>query len=232
MSATTTGSYFSESRKTRAKEQNMKITYYNEVNETDFQVGVLGSRKMPYILNFSNSEVSCNCPDYTIKQHKPICKHIYLIIHLSRTTSIFNNISELTDLHDASKISEIKQNLLSVIDKKKLEANNGETNTISIERDEYCSICMGDLDNKIEKCSQCEHVIHYNCLTGWWNMSSSWNSNKGKCPYCRDNKGFAHLENVNEDPWDSFDFNKTSEPNDGVEGSSAPGISSEVFADV
>ena len=206
--SSTTESWQSNARKTRAKEQNMKITYYNEINETDFQVGVLGSRQVPYILNFSNSEVSCNCPDYSIKQTKPICKHIFLIIHLSKTNEIFNQIQELSDLLDASKISTIKENLLSVIDKKKLEANNGETNTISIERDDYCAVCMGDLTTSIEKCSQCEHVIHQSCLKGWWSMSSSWNSNKGKCPYCRANNGFSHLDSTYEDPWCSFDFSK------------------------
>ena len=202
--------YYVNSRRHRAKEQNMKITYYNELNETSFEVGVLGSRKLPYILNFSPTCVSCSCPDYTIKQQKPICKHIFLIIHLSKKNNIFNQINKLSELQDAEKISQIKSNLLSVIDKKKLEANNTEKNTISIERDDYCPICMEDLNDKIEQCSQCEHVIHYSCLQSWWGLSLSWNSNKGKCPYCRDNKGFSHLSDVKEDPWDAFDFSKKS----------------------
>lgn len=204
MTETEYNSYYVQPRKERAQHQNLKITYYNETNETEYQVGVLGSKKTPYILNFSNSEVSCNCPDFTIRQHKHICKHIFFIIRLSKTNEIFNQIKSLTELQDDAKIRTIRSNLLGVIDKKKMD-NNDEENTISIERDDYCAICMGDLDARIEKCSKCEHVMHYSCLNGWWNMST-WNSNKGKCPYCRDNRGFTHVDNVMEDPWDSFNF--------------------------
>jgi hypothetical protein len=95
---------------------------------------------------------------------------------------------------------------MAVIDKKKLNSELDESNTVSIERDDFCSICMCDLDNKIEKCSVCSHVMHIQCVTGWWDLSSRWNLNKGKCPYCKDPKGFNHIKYMDEDPWKNFDF--------------------------
>ena len=194
-------------RKARAKEQNMKITYYNEKSDTEYDVGILGSRKTPYILEFNSSSdnctAKCSCMDFRLRQ--TICKHIYLVMHLAKANALFNDTETLTDLQHPTKILSIKENLLKAIDKKKLEENNSETNTVSIERDEYCAICMEDFTKNIQKCRQCEHVIHTNCLTNWWEtVSKSWDDKRGQCPYCRANNGFP--TSSSQDAWENFQF--------------------------
>ena len=201
-------------RKYRATTQLMSITYFKlQDNQIDFRVGVIGSRKIPYILNFCQSTMSitCTCPDYEKREHKPICKHMLFIVNLSNQKSMFTNLTSHNELKDATKLSAIRDSLMAVIDQKKMSADLSELNTVSIERDDFCSICMCDLDGPIEKCSICAHVIHILCLTSWWDLSNSWNSNKRKCPYCKDPRGFAHIKNKDEDPWKNFDFHEASE---------------------
>jgi hypothetical protein len=196
-------------RKYRATTQKMSITYFKlQDNPKDFRVGVIGSRKIPYILDFSVSklDVTCTCPDFQNRESKPICKHMLFIISLSNQRSMFNNLTSHIELKNETIISLIRTSLIAVIDKKKLSSELDESNTVSIERDDFCSICMCDLDNKIEKCSVCSHVMHIQCITGWWELSSRWNLNKGKCPYCKDPKGFSHIKYMDEDPWKNFDF--------------------------
>ena len=41
----------------------------------------------------------------------------------------------------------------------------------------------------------------------WLCLSSSWNSIKGSCPYCK-SKGFTHIKQKDEDPWRIFDFSE------------------------
>ena len=196
-------------RKHKATTQQMSITYFKlQDNSKDFRVGVIGSRKIPYILDFSVSklDVTCTCPDFQNRELKPICKHMLFIISLSNQTSMFNNLTSHIELKNETKISLIRTSLMAVIDKKKLNSELDESNTVSIERDDFCSICMCDLDNKIEKCSVCSHVMHIQCVTGWWDLSSRWNLKKGKCPYCKDPRGFSHIKFMDEDPWKNFDF--------------------------
>jgi hypothetical protein len=73
---------------------------------------------------------------------------------------------------------------------------------------------MCDLEDQIEKCTVCAHVMHKICITSWWNLSSRWNSIKGKCPYCKDPRGFSHIRQDSEDPWHNFDFSNGSEAAD------------------
>ena len=194
-------------RKARAKEQNMKITYYEEISSSEYHVGILGSRKIPYILQFNSSptdcKAQCNCMDFNLR--KNICKHLYLVMHLAKANTLFNTTETLPELQEPEKIQQIQTNLLQVIDKKKLEENNSTTNTVSIERDEYCPICMGDLETNIQKCTQCEHVVHSLCLQSWWETASThWNNKNGHCPYCRATNGFAPQGTG--DAWDNFQF--------------------------
>lgn len=196
-------------RKYRANTQPMKITYFKlQANQIDFKVGVIGSQKMPYILDFSQStlNVTCTCPDYEKRQYKPICKHMLFIVNLSNQKSIFNNLMLHNDLKDVAKLGIIRSSLVNIIDMKKIGSELSESNVESIERDDFCSICMCDLDGQIEKCSVCAHVMHDTCIQSWWNISFSWNSIKGKCPYCKAEKGFAHIKQKDEDPWRIFDF--------------------------
>ena len=69
--------------------------------------------------------------------------------------------------------------------------------------------------------------MHILCLTSWWNLSSSWNSIKSKCPYCKDPRGFAHIKNKNEDPWNLFDFHEASAASEAPE--AAPEAAPEVL---
>jgi hypothetical protein len=201
-------------RKYRATTQLMSITYFKlQDNQIDFRVGVIGARKIPYILDFCQStmNITCTCPDYEKRQHKPICKHMLFILNLSNQRNMFNNLTRHDELKDAAKLTQIRESIMAVIDQKKLSAELGESNTVSIERDDFCSICMCDFnEEQIEKCSVCSHVMHIQCITSWWNLSSRWNSIKGKCPYCKDPRGFFHIRQNSEDPWHNFDFSNGS----------------------
>ena len=205
-------------RKYRATTQPMSITYFKlQSNSTDFRVGVIGARKIPYILDFCQSTMNiiCTCPDYEKREHKPLCKHMLFIVSLSNQRNMFNNLTCLDELKDVAKLTQIRESIISIIDEKKLSAELQESNTVSIERDDFCSICMCDLDEgQIEKCSVCAHVMHIPCIISWWDLSTRWNSIKGKCPYCKDPRGFAHIKQVDEDPWKTFDFSNGSEAAD------------------
>ena len=125
---------------------------------------------------------------------------------------MFNNLTRHDVLKDAAKLIQIRESIMAIIDQKKLSAELQESNTVSIERDDFCSICMCDFDEgQIEKCSVCAHVMHIPCITGWWNLSSRWNSINGKCPYCKDPRGFSHIAQNSEDPWHNFDFHGSGE---------------------
>lgn len=201
-------------RKYRATTQPMSITYFKlQSNSTDFRIGVIGARKIPYILDFSPStmNITCTCPDYEKREHKPLCKHMLFIVNLSNQRNMFNNLTCHDELKDVAKLTQIRESIMAIIDQKKISAELQESNTVSIERDEFCSICMCDLDEgPIEKCSVCAHVMHIPCIISWWDLSTRWNSIKGKCPYCKDPRGFAHIKQVDEDPWKTFDFSNGS----------------------
>jgi hypothetical protein len=201
-------------RKYKATTQPMSITYFKlQDNKTDFRVGIIGSRKIPYILDFCQStmNITCTCPDYEKREYKPICKHMLFIISLSNQRNMFNNLTQHNELKDAVKLTQIRESIMAIIDQKKLSAELQESNTVSIERDDFCSICMCDLDEgQIEKCTVCEHVMHISCIISWWDLSNRWNNIKGKCPYCKDPRGFAHIKQIDEDPWKLFDFNSAS----------------------
>ena len=207
--------YSYRDRKYRATTQHMSITYFKlQDNQTDFRVGVIGARKIPYILDFCQSSMSitCTCPDYEKREHKPLCKHMLFIVSLSNQRNMFNNLTRHDELKDAAKLTQIRESIMAVIDQKKLSAELGESNTVSIERDDFCSICMCDLDEgQIEKCTVCAHVMHIPCIISWWDLSTRWNSIKGKCPYCKDPRGFSHIRKDSEDPWHNFDFSNGSE---------------------
>jgi len=195
----------------------MSITYFKlQDNHTDFRVGVIGARKIPYILDFCQStmDITCTCPDYQNREHKPICKHMLFIVNLSNQRNMFNNLTRHDELKDAAKLTQIRESIMAIIDQKKLSVELGESNTVSIERDDFCSICMCDLDTQIEKCSVCAHVMHIKCITSWWDLSARWNSLNGKCPYCKDSRGFSHIKQIDEDPWKNFDFSNGSEAAD------------------
>ena len=207
--------YSYRDRKYRATTQHMSISYFKlQDNHTDFRIGVIGARKIPYILDFCQSSMSitCTCPDYEKREHKPLCKHMLFIVSLSNQRNMFNNLTRHDELKDAAKLTQIRESIMAVIDQKKLSAELGESNTVSIERDDFCSICMCDLDEgQIEKCTVCAHVMHIPCIISWWDLSTRWNSIKGKCPYCKDPRGFSHIRKDSEDPWHNFDFSNGSE---------------------
>jgi hypothetical protein len=201
-------------RKYKATTQPMSITYFKlQDNNTDFRVGVIGARKIPYILDFCQStmNITCSCPDYEKREHKPLCKHMLFIVNLSNQRNMFNNLNHHNELKDVAKLTQIRESIMAIIDQKKLSAELQESNTVSIERDDFCSICMCDFDEgQIEKCSVCAHVMHIPCIISWWELSTRWNSLKGKCPYCKDPRGFSHIKQIDEDPWKIFDFNGSS----------------------
>lgn len=186
---------FVESRKQRAQNDNMKIVSFNGTDDS-YEMSVIGTRKKTYTLKFEKDNISCDCPDHTYK--KGICKHIFFVLDLSKNTELFN-LNTLEDLGE--KLPDLFKSMTEVINSK----DKTPQQTVTINRDDHCSICHTEFisSDHIEKCKTCEHVIHYDCLNSWWNMSLIQNQ-RGKCPYCRSNNGFSHIEKKREDPWVLF----------------------------
>ena len=197
-------------RKIRATTQNMCITFFKlQDNKIDFQVGVMGSKKKPYVVDSCDElqNITCSCPDFQKREFKPICKHMLFIIHLCKDKDLFENFTTYTynKYIKRLQLSRIRRLLMMKITNKQIMLKSEALNQIvTIERDDFCSICMCDLDGKIEKCSICKHVIHDSCLKSWWELSH--NTKNSKCPYCKNPDGFTHIKNVTEDPWRLFDF--------------------------
>ncbi len=147
-------------------------------------------------------------PIFWISAHRQWTSHVLVPIIKIENTS---HLTCLDELKDVAKMAQIRESIMAIIDQKKLSVELGESNTVSIERDDFCSICLCDLDTQIEKCSVCAHVMHIKCITSWWDLSARWNSLNGKCPYCKDPRGFSHIKQIDEDPWKNFDFSNGSE---------------------
>ena len=196
-----------QKRKIHATRQsNMKIVDFTQnPHDNSFNVFIKGNRGIIYQLFFSESAITCNCPDYEKHTVKPICKHMFKLICLSENHDIFNNSMLLTDLMNPQYLERILTSTLRIIDVKKMERYGGHQNAISIERDEYCPICYGDFDVNISECSKCKHVFHTQCIYLSWN-SSSYNTRR-KCPMCRELNSFPQLQGGNnDDPWEIYNF--------------------------
>ena len=197
-----------QKRKLHATRQsNMKIIDFTQnSHDNSFRVLIKGNRGIIYDVFFSESAITCNCPDYEKHTVKPICKHMFKLICLSENHDIFNNSMLLTDLMNPQYLARILESTLRIIDFKKMERYGGPQNPISIERDEYCPICYGDFDANISECSKCKHVFHTQCIRLSWNSSAY--SARGKCPMCRELNSFPQLQggNNNYDPWEIYNF--------------------------
>lgn len=196
-----------EKRKNKSmKESDMKIVDFTPNPDNSFNVLIKGNRGIIYNVFFSESAITCSCPDYQKHTVKPICKHMFKLICLSENHDIFNNSMLLTDLMNPQYLARILESTLRIIDVKKMERYGGPQNQISIERDECCPICYEDFDADVSQCSKCKHVFHTNCVRLSWNSSAY--SARGRCPMCRDFNGFAHLQGGprNYDPWEIYNF--------------------------
>jgi hypothetical protein len=197
-----------QKRKLHATRQsNMKIVDFTQnSHDNSFRVLIKGNRGITYDVFFSESAITCNCPDYEKHTVKPICKHMFKLICLSENHDIFNNSMLLTDLMNPQYLARILESTLRIIDVKKMERYGGPQNPISIERDEYCPICYGDFDANISECSKCKHVFHTQCIRLSWNSVS--HNARGKCPMCRELNSFPQLQggNNNYDPWEIYNF--------------------------
>ena len=195
-----------EKRKHKASTpSSMKILNIIQNDDGSFIVYIKGNRGIYYQVFFSEQEITCSCPDFQKHTVKPICKHMFKLICLSENHDIFNNSMLLTDLTNPQYLGRIFENILRIIDIKKMERYGSQMNRISIQRDESCPICYGDFDTDIAECSKCKHVFHKNCLSLSWN-SASYNS-RGKCPMCRESNSFPTLGgNNNHDAWEIYNF--------------------------
>jgi len=197
-----------QKRKLHATRQsNMKIVDFTQnSHDNSFRVLIKGNRGITYDVFFSESAITCNCPDYEKHTVKPICKHMFKLICLSENHDIFNNSMLLTDLMNPQYLARILESTLRIIDVKKMERYGGPQNPISIERDECCPVCYGDFDMNISECSKCKHVFHKQCIILSWNSSAY--SARGKCPMCRELNSFPQLQggNGNYDPWEIYNF--------------------------
>lgn len=198
-------------RKNKAsKPSSMKIINFTKHDDGSFIVSIRGNRGIIYQVFFSEQSITCDCPDYQKHTVKPICKHMFKLICLSENNDIFNNSMLLSDLMNPLYLGRILENIMRIIDVKKIERYGSSQNQISIERDDCCSICYGDFDNDITKCSKCNHVFHQNCIHLSWN-SAAYNSH-GKCPMCRTLNSFPQIGGSNNhDPWEIYNF-PVSEP--------------------
>lgn len=189
------------------RESNMKIVDLTQnPHNNSFNVLIKGHRGITYEVFFSDSAITCSCPDYEKHTVKPICKHMFKLICLSENHDIFNNSMLLTDLMNPQYLARILESTLRIIDVKKMERYGSPQNQISIERDECCPVCYGDFDVYVSKCSKCKHVFHTNCVYLSWN-SSAYHA-RGKCPMCRELNSFPELHggNRNYDPWEIYNF--------------------------
>lgn len=207
-----------QKRKNQANRQsNMKIVDFTQnPDNNSFNVLIKGNRGITYNLFFSESAITCSCPDYEKHTVKPICKHMFKLICLSENHDIFNNSMLLTDLMNQQHLARILESTLRIIDVKKMERYGGPRNQISIERDECCPICYGDFDLDVSQCSKCKHVFHTNCVRLSWN-SFTYNA-RGKCPMCRELNSFPQLHggNSNYDPWEIYNFPPAPEPEENL----------------
>ena len=197
-----------EKRKRKASTVSpMKIINFIRNDDGSFVVSIKGIRGIYYQVFFSEQEITCSCPDYQKHTVKPICKHMFKCICLSENHDIFNNSMLLSDLMNPQYLGRILENIMRIIDIKKMERFGNPQNQISIERDEYCcAICYGEFDNDIAKCSKCKHVFHQNCINLSWNSVGAYNA-RGKCPMCRQLNSFPQLGGSNnEDPWEVYNF--------------------------
>ena len=188
------------------RQSNMKIVDFTQnPHNNSFNVLIKGHRGITYEVFFSDSAITCSCPDYEKHTVKPICKHMFKLICLSENHDIFNNSMLLTDLTNPQYLARILESILRIIDVKKMERYGSPQNQISIERDECCPVCYGDFDMYVSKCSKCKHVFHTNCVYLSWN--SSYHA-RGKCPMCRELNSFPQLHggNRNYDPWEIYNF--------------------------
>lgn len=193
-------------KRNATRNSNMKIVDFTQNPNNSFNVLIKGNRGITYDVFFSESAITCSCPDYEKHSVKPICKHMFKLICLSENHDIFNNSMLLTDLMNPQHLERILESTLRIIDVKKMERYGGPQNPISIERDECCPVCYGDFDGNISSCSKCKHVFHKQCILLSWN-SSAYNA-RGKCPMCRELNSFPQLQggNRNYDPWEIYNF--------------------------
>ena len=188
----------------------MKIINFTKNDDGSFIVSIKGVRGIPYQVFFSEQEITCSCPDYQKHSVKPICKHMFKCICLSENDNIFNNVMLLSELMNSQYLCSILENIMRIIDIKKMERYGNPQNQISIERDEYCSICYGDFDTDIAECSKCKHVFHQTCIRLSWSSAS--HLSRGKCPMCREPNSFSQFGGINNnDPWEIYNFQPPSE---------------------
>ena len=201
-----------ERRKVKAtKPSSMKIINFTRNDDGSFIVFIKGNRGIIYEVFFSEHEITCDCPDYQKHCVKPICKHMFKLICLSENVNIFNNSMLLSDLMNPQYLSCILDNIMRIIDIKKMERYGNPQNQISIERDDCCSICYGDFDTDIVECLKCRHVFHQNCIRLSWN-SAAYNA-RGKCPMCRTPNSFPQFGGLNNnDPWEIYNFSPLPAP--------------------
>jgi hypothetical protein len=193
-----------EKRKRKANNSSMKIINFIKNDDGSFSVYIKGTRGIYYQVFFSESAITCSCPDFEKHTVKPICKHMFKLICISENHDIFNNSMLLSDLMNPQYLERILTSILRIIDIKKMERYGGPQNQISIERDEYCPICYGNFNSDIAECSKCKHVFHQNCIRLSWNSASY--LSRGRCPMCREQNSFPTFGSNNSDPWEIYDF--------------------------
>jgi hypothetical protein len=193
-----------EKRKRKANNSSMKIINFIKNDDGSFSVYIKGTRGIYYQVFFSESAITCSCPDFEKHTVKPICKHMFKLICISENHDIFNNSMLLSDLMNPQYLERILTSILRIIDIKKMERYGGPQNQISIERDEYCPICYGNFNSDIAECSKCKHVFHQNCIRLSWNSASY--LSRGRCPMCREQNSFPTFGSNNSDPWEIYNF--------------------------
>lgn len=178
-------------RKYRAKNENIKIAKFTQLTEegTAFNIRVCGSRGVFYTINFSTSfGAQCSCIDF--QRRRKNCKHIYFVIGMvAKEDTLFSSVSETPSFSSSELVNMCQRikaqvELLYSANVNIFEDEKKKEKELVIDRDDFCAICQTDLnlDEGLWKCQTCAHVMHKNCLEGWWNVSPEY---RDSCAYCR-----------------------------------------------
>jgi hypothetical protein len=161
-------------------EKSMKVLNYEQVNENELSYHILGNSGSFYDVKFTNTQMSCSCPDHA--RHHSYCKHIYLvyikIFHLiPDLDAVGNGITEMQfvmmrNAHDRFMEAQTKK-------KEIMESRTSKWNGYRFNKDDECPICFdvyGEMS--IFGCKTCKNCFHMGCMESIFRYNS-------KCPMCR-----------------------------------------------
>lgn len=181
-----------EERKSRGKAQRIFLILTHDYNEDEFKRSyeVMGTSGNAYTVCIETVP-TCTCPDYATRHKR--CKHIYFVLsRIMKVKSDQEDIAEYTDddLYDMfANIPQITENLRVDASKvarfKSLKKNgNGEVTIRTINEEDVCPICLGDMYECNEDIIFCKYwcgsSIHKECFDRY----NAHRNEETKCLFC------------------------------------------------